>query len=160
MTQFNYFAILPKSAQITELHAIVTAVQLLWFVTSVLLERRSWTKGPHDPLRPALIGIDVTMLTILIGSLDAARTAMVLGYPLMIAMSGLGFRVRLVWWTTYLCIAGYATLVVGGKAWTTGTTNHDPNVVIAMLLVMGYVIAIQVERAYALKFVYRPRNEN
>ena len=160
LTQFNYFVILPKVDRDLQLHVTVTVVELLWILTSIIFDRLSWTEGSHEPLRPAWIGVDVTLLTILLGSLDAAGTAMVLGYPLMIAWSGLWLRVRLVWLTTAFCIAGYATLVVGGKAWTTGTTNHDPNVVIAMLLVMGYVIAIQVERAYALKVVYRPQNEN
>jgi eukaryotic-like serine/threonine-protein kinase len=160
LTQFNFFVILPKAERIPELHVIVTAVELLWIVTSIIFDWLSWTEGPHEPLRPAWIGVDVALLTILLGSLDAAGTAMVLGYPLMIALSGLWSRVRLVWWTTGLCIAGYAMLVAGAKAWTTGTTNHDPNVVIAMLLVMGYVTGLQVERAYALKVVYRPQNEN
>ena len=150
LTQFNYFVILPKADRVLQLHVIVTVVELLWILTSILFDRLSWTEGPHEPLRPVWIGIDVTLLTILLGSLDAARSAMVLGYPTLIAMSGLWSRVRLVWLTTALCIAGYATLVVGAKAWTTGTTNHDPNVVIAILLVMGYVTALQAERAYAL----------
>jgi eukaryotic-like serine/threonine-protein kinase len=151
LTQFNFFVILPKAERSPQLHVIVTAVELLWIVTSILFDWLSWTEGPHEPLRPAWIVIDVTLLTILLGSLDAARTAMVLGYALLIAMSGHWYRVRLVWLTTALSIAGYATLVFGASAWTTGTKNHDPNVVIAMLLVMGYVTAIQVERAYALK---------
>jgi eukaryotic-like serine/threonine-protein kinase len=154
LTQFNFFAILPKVDRVIQLHVIVTAVELLWIFTSILFDRLSWTEGPHEPLRPAWIGVDITLLTILLRSLDAGRTAMVLGYALLIAISGLWSRVRLVWLTTALCIAGYATLVLGPTAWTTGTKNHDPNVVIAMLLVMGYVTAIQVERAYALKFVH------
>jgi eukaryotic-like serine/threonine-protein kinase len=151
LTQFNYFVILPKIDRVVELHVIVTVVELLWIVTSILLDRLSWTEGSHEPLRPAWIGIDVALLTILLASLDAARSAMVLGYPLMIAWSGLWSRVRLVWLTTALCVAGYATLVVGDKVWTKGTTNHDPNVVIAILVVMGYVTALQAERAHALR---------
>jgi eukaryotic-like serine/threonine-protein kinase len=154
LTQFNYFVILPKVDRDPKLHVIVTVVELLWIITSILFDRLSWTEGPHEPLRPAWIGVDVALLTILLGSLNAARSAMVLGYPLMIAWSGLWSRVRLVWLTTALCIAGYATLIAGAKDWTTGTTNHDPNVVIAVLLVMGYVTALQAERAYVLRSVH------
>ncbi len=123
-----------------------------WVKSGCLLLRDRFQR--NEPLRPAWIGVDVALLTILLGSLDAAGTAMVLGYPLMIAWSGLWSRVRLVWLTTALCIAGYATLFAGAKAWTTGTTSHDPNVVIAMLLVMGYATALQAERAHALRGVH------
>ncbi len=154
LTQLNYFFILPKENRIGQLHVTVTLVELLWIATSIVFDRLSWTEGPHEPLRPAWIMTDVTLLTILLGSLDAAKTAMVLGYSLLIAMSGLWSRVRLVWLTTALCIAGYATLILGARGWTTGTKNHDPNTVIAMLIVMGYVIALQVERAGAFRGVH------
>jgi serine/threonine-protein kinase len=154
LTQFNYFVILPKGDRVLNLHVIVTVVELLWILTSILFDWLSWNEGPHEPMRPAWIGVDVTLLTILLGSLDAARSAMVLGYPLMIAWSGLWSRLRLVWLTTAMCIAGYATLVIGAKEWTTGTTNHDPNVVIAMLLVMGYVTALQAEKTSAWRGVH------
>ncbi len=70
-------------------------------------------------------------------------------YSLLIAISGIWSRVRLVWLMTTLCIAGYSMLA-HGNGWTTGTKNHDPNVVIASLLVTVYVIAIQVERAHSV----------
>jgi serine/threonine protein kinase len=154
LTQLNYFVILPKIDRVLQQHVTVTVVELLWIAASILFDRLSWTEGPHEPLRPAWIVVDVTLLTILLGSLDAVSTAMVVGYSLLIAMSGLWSRVRLVWLTTALCIAGYATLVLGSKGWTTGTKDHDPNVVIAMMLVMGYVIALQVERADAFRAVH------
>jgi serine/threonine-protein kinase len=153
LTQFNYFMVLPKAERVLQLHVTVTLVELIWIAASILFDRLSWTEGRNEPLRPIWIGIDVALLTILLGCLDAAKTAMVLGYALLIAISGLWSRVRLVWLTTALCIAGYATLVLGAHAWTTRTKNHDPNVVIAILLVLGHVIAVQVERAGALRVV-------
>jgi hypothetical protein len=77
-------------------------------------------------------------------------------------ISGLWGRVRLVWWTTALCAAGYLALVlddihVKQSPWTTGTHVHDPNVVLAVILVTGYVIALQTERASALRELNAPR---
>jgi eukaryotic-like serine/threonine-protein kinase len=159
LTQFNYFVILSNKPRDPTLHMTVTVVELIWIAFSILFDRLSWTEGHHEPLRPAWIVIEVSLLTILLANLNAARTAMVLGYSLLIAISGLWSRVRLVWLTTAVCIAGYSTLILAerseGHAWTTGTTNHDPNVVIAMFLVTGYVIAVQVERACALGAVRR-----
>jgi eukaryotic-like serine/threonine-protein kinase len=159
LTQFNYFVILSNKPRDPTLHMTVTVVELIWIAFSILFDRISWTEGHHEPLRPAWIVIEVSLLTILLVNLNAAKTAMVLGYSLLIAISGLWSRVRLVWLTTAVCIAGYSTLILAdrseGRAWTTGTTNHDPNVVIAMFLVTGYVIAVQVERACALGAVRR-----
>jgi serine/threonine protein kinase len=45
-----------------------------------------------------------------------------------------------------------------GFSWTTGTHTHDPNVVLAIMLVTGYVIAVQTERSSALGEVNTPRN--
>ena len=159
LTQFNYFVILPRAQRVAHLHWTVTALELLWIALSIAFARLSWTEGHHEPLRPAWIAVDVSMLTSLLGCLNAAKTAMVLGYSLLIVMAGLWSRVRLVWLTTALCIAGYSTLIlaanVSGDPWTTGTSSHDANVVIALLLITGYVVAVQVERTNALAAVHR-----
>ena len=159
LTQFNYFTVLLKDQRDPSLHVSVTVVELLWIAFSIVFDRLSWTEGHNEPLRPVWIAVDVSLLTVLLGCLGAARTAMILGYSLLIAISGLWSRVRLVWLTTALCIAGYSMLIIGpgssGVGWTTGTTNHDPNVVIAMFLVMAYVITVQVERAATPAAVHR-----
>jgi hypothetical protein len=55
-----------------------------------------------------------------------------------------------VWLTTALCVTGYAMLVIGERAgWTSGTTYHDTNVVLVLLIATGQVIAVQVDRAGA-----------
>jgi eukaryotic-like serine/threonine-protein kinase len=154
VTQFNYFVILAGKNPSLRLHIYVTAIELVWIFTSIIFEFLSRIEDRTEPLRPAWIVIDVALLTALLGMLqDAARSATVLGYPLLIAISGLWCRVRLVWLTTALCLAGYATLVVAdpkpGGPWTSGTTNHDPNVVAVLLIATGYVIALQVEKARA-----------
>jgi serine/threonine-protein kinase len=126
------------------LHYKVTLVELLWVLASITLDRLSWSEGQKESLRPVWIAIDVALLTLLLGVLDAVSTELVLGYPLLIAISGLWSRVWLVWLTTALCVAGYAALVIEaysrGSPVTAGTKEHDSLVVLAMMLFTGYVI--------------------
>jgi hypothetical protein len=149
LTQFNYWLI-PTNTD-PRFHLSVTLVELLWIAASIALDRIARARGPRVPLRAAWIVIDVAMLTALLGLLDAASTSLVLGYPLLISASGLWDRVRLVWLTTALCTAGYAALVIEvhrwAIVWPSRTRTEDPNAVLVILLITGYVVAIQVERA-------------
>jgi serine/threonine-protein kinase len=154
LTQFNFFVVLAGTNPSMPFHLVVTGVELAWIMASILFDRLSPIDDPKEPFRPAWIAIDVTLLTVLLALLeDAARSAMVLGYPLLIAISGLWCRVRLVWLTTALCLAGYAALVVNDRkpdaVWTSGTAAQDANVVLILMIATGYVVAVQVERAGA-----------
>jgi serine/threonine-protein kinase len=163
LTQFNYFTVLKAGDRDLWLHIPVSCVEALWIIASIVFDRLSWKEGPNEPLRPVWIAIDVLLLTCLLGVLNAVSTAYVIGYPLLIAISGLWSRVRLVWLTTFLCIAGYLVLVLDanyrqGVPLTTGTRSHDPIGVLAIIVVTGYVIAVQTERARALGEVNAPQN--
>lgn len=151
LTQFNYFVVLPNPS--LRLHLAVTGVELVWILASIILDRLSTLEGPGEPLRPVWIATDTVLLTVLLGLLEAGETSFVVGYPLLIAISGLWARVRLVWLTTALCLAGYTALAFHamsrGLPLTSGTKHHDPIAVIAVIAVTGYVIAQQVERAAA-----------
>jgi serine/threonine-protein kinase len=149
LTQFNYWLI-PRPTD-PWYHLSVSLVEGLWIGTSIAFDGLARARGPRIPLRAAWIVVDVALLTLLLGLLDAASTSLVLGYPLLIAASGLWDRVRLVWLTTALCMCGYAILVIEFRAWEilwpTRTKTQDPNAVLVILLITGYVMAIQVERA-------------
>jgi serine/threonine-protein kinase len=144
LTQFNYFVVLEKDRDPIQ-HLHVTTVEVLWIIASILFDRL--------PSVGAWIVIDTVLLTVLLGLLEAGGSSYVVGYPLLIAISGLWAKVRLVWLTTALCLSGYAALVIHAKSrglpWTSGTKAHDPNVGLAIICVTGYVIALQVERAGA-----------
>jgi serine/threonine-protein kinase len=84
----------------------------------------------------------------------------VVGYPLLVAASGLWFQVRLVWFTTLLAEVAYGVLLL--DAWARGVPDlHDqwPNIFMAALLVTGFVVAQQVKRLWALSFYYEHREE-
>ncbi len=53
---------------------------------------------------------DILFLTIELKLLDRFESTLLVGYPLLIAASGLWWRVRLVWVTTLLALAAYGAL--------------------------------------------------
>lgn len=153
LTQFNYFIILRDREPNPRLHLGVTTVELIWIAASIVLDRLSRARGSSPVLRASWLAMDVALLTTLLGLLEAVTTTAVLGYPLLIAISGLWVRPWLVWQTTALCVAGYISLVVGhklqGLPWTTGTKEDDPNIALVLMIVTGHVVALQVRRACA-----------
>ena len=94
------------------------------------------------------------------------ETTLLVGYPLLIAASGLWWRVRLVWITTGLAMLAYAWLYVDAAA-VTGETDGSPgipaptwshpNIFLAGLLLTGYVVARQVKRILLLSQYYEHR---
>ncbi len=153
LTQFNYFVVLRDRGPNPRLHISVTVVESVWIAASIVLDRlsRAWGSGPI--LRALWLAMDVALLTILLGLLEAATTTAVLGYPLLIAISGLWVRPWLVWQTTALCVAGYIGLVFSyklqGLPWTTGTKEDDPNIALVLMIVTGHVVALQLRRTCA-----------
>jgi serine/threonine-protein kinase len=158
LTQFNHFVLLKDKHPDPILLLKITLVELLWVLASITLDRLSSSEGQRGPLRPVWVATDVGLLTLLLGVLDAVSTELVLSYALLIVVSGLWSRVWLVWLTTALCVAGYAALVIEaysrGSPFTASTLKHYSLVVLAMMLVTGYVMAIQVARASALTTVH------
>ena len=119
----------------------------------MIARRNRW----QDSVRLAWAAADVVMLTLILWLLDAVGNSMVVGYPLLVAASGLWFRVRLVWVATALAEAGYGLLVL--DAWMRGTLGkHDhPNIVMAAIAVTGFVVARQVKRLLVLSSYYEHR---
>jgi eukaryotic-like serine/threonine-protein kinase len=155
LTQYNY----QRTANPNWLlHYQLQAEFGLWAVASVLfqhlLRRRRWA----DFARFAWAATDVIALTCVLLIFEAFETDTVVGYPLLIAASGLWFRVRLVWFTTALAMAGYGALWF--HAHLSQIDRHPrqyPNIFLAALLVTGFIVARQVKRIWALSTYYENR---
>jgi serine/threonine-protein kinase len=120
----------------------------------MLLRRRVWA----ERARYAWAATDAVALTCVLFILDAFDTDLIVAYPLLIAASGLWFRVRLIWFTTAVAIAGYAALYLYFSAFVgAGGTRHYANIVMASMLVTGFVVARQVKRIWALSTYYENR---
>jgi len=137
----------------------------LWAALTLLfqwLQRREWGR---DRLQGAWIVGDIACLTMLLWILEDLDTPLLIGYPLMVAASGLWFRARLVWLTTGLAIAGYVALyALAGLDWGRGSLGWSQpdalpfaNVFVVCLALCGYVVARVVGRIKAVGRYYEIR---
>jgi eukaryotic-like serine/threonine-protein kinase len=98
---------------------------------------------------------DVSLLTVLLILTENWLSPLLVGYPLLIAASGLWLRVRLVWFTTAITTAAYLLLMFGFSPY--GITSHEPHhrlIFLVALPLLGFIIAYQVQRARALSRYY------
>lgn len=155
LTQLNYALIRHRDIG---LHVGVSAALAAWAVASVALQALARRERWRNTIRPAWAAADVAFLTIILWQLDAVGSSMIVGYPLVVAVSGLWFRVGLVWLATALAEAGFGILVLDG--WLRGTLwkgDHHPNIVMAVIAITGFVVARQVKRLLVLSSYYEHR---
>ena len=160
LTQFN-FATNPRRD--FWLHSGVTGALAAWALASLALQAIARRDRGRDPVRLAWVAADVAFLTLILWLFAAAGSpavggSMIVGYPVVVAASGLWFRVGLVWLTTALAEAGYGLLVIDarlrGSLWQ---HDHHPNIVMAAIALAGFVVARQVKRLLALSSYYEHR---
>jgi hypothetical protein len=60
--------------------------------------------------------LDVAMATLMMARGQGPRSALLVGYPLLIVGTALRFRISLLWFVTALCVAGYLGMVADA-AW-------------------------------------------
>jgi eukaryotic-like serine/threonine-protein kinase len=141
-------------------HEWVSLVVALWIAASIicqqLLKNRWWSFsarfvwGTLDSL---------ALLSILLLGYGAA-SSLVVGYPLIIAASGLWFRVRFVWFITLLSLLSYGVLVVDFYYWRPELhegmyAGFDRHVIFALaMLVMGSIVGYLVQRVRTLSSFY------
>jgi serine/threonine-protein kinase len=90
-----------------------------------------------------------------------AASALVVGYPLIIVASGLWFRVRFVWYITFLSLLSYGILVIDYYRWRAAELQAamqpsvDRHVIFALALVVtGALVAYLVQRVRTLSNFY------
>ncbi|APW60804.1 serine/threonine-protein kinase [Paludisphaera borealis] len=146
-------------------HVRVQTVLALWAGLTLLFQRLHRNGWDSDPVRRLWSTGDMVCLTLLLWILDGQYTPLLIGYPLMIAASGLWFREGIVWFTTALAIFGYLTLYLrAGLDWSRGTPawiGPDvlpyANIYIACLALTGFVVARMVKRFLVISQYYEIR---
>ncbi|HEX8199077.1 MAG TPA: serine/threonine-protein kinase [Isosphaeraceae bacterium] len=155
LTQYNF---LQSPAPDPAIHSRVMAILALWALASLVFRRVVGMRHRARWARAGWLGADVALLTAILRVLDAVDSMLVVGYPLLVAASGLWFRVRLVWWTTLLAELAFGALAFDAdRRGAPGVKNHWPNIVMAALAVTGSVVAHQVKRIWALSSYYEQR---
>jgi serine/threonine protein kinase len=176
IAQYNYLFVSPNP--IFRLHYTIQTVLGLWACSAILFQilmRKGWHS---DRIRVLWSAADIIFLTFELklfeqveqallggGTLVRFETTLLVGYPLLIAASGLWWRVRLVWITTILAMLAYGWLYIdaalawkaGRLAWIPSPDLQHPNIFLAGLLLTGYVVARQVRRILMLSQYYERR---
>jgi eukaryotic-like serine/threonine-protein kinase len=155
------------------LHYRVEGVLGLWAASALMFQVLLRTGWRSDHVRVFWSAADILFLTLelkLFESLEPTgvvrfETTLLVGYPLMIAASGLWWRVKLVWITTLLAAIAYCWLYVDtALTWRDGQVKWQPspdlqhsNIFLAGLVLTGYVVARQVKRILLLSQYYEHR---
>ncbi|MDB5353521.1 MAG: serine/threonine protein kinase [Planctomycetota bacterium] len=132
-------------------HLEIMGLLALWLGASWIYQR--WLrKGRHaDAIHTAWAATDVGLLTAVLFIDNAMISPLISGYPLLVAGSGLWFRVPLVWATTAMAEVCYAVLVLAALA-RDGSLQHPAHHFMCMVTlgVLGLVIITLVKRIHVL----------
>jgi serine/threonine-protein kinase len=154
ITHVNYHLAKTISYQ---LHIDVLVLLAVWIVTAVLCQQWLKREGQAERAKLAWTAADVTLLTTLLAMTGSQSNALLVGYPFLIAASGLWFQVHLVWFTTAACEAAYATLILGTPEFPVLYLAHYHIIFMVAILVEGFIVAYQVQRIRVLNRYYENR---
>jgi eukaryotic-like serine/threonine-protein kinase len=158
-------------------HYKIQGILALWAISALVFQAMMRAGWRPDVVRLLWSAADIGFLTLEIklfeqpgmspeGPVVRVETTLLVGYPLLIAASGLWWRVGLVWITTALTMCAYAWLYVDSAlawhgvipSWSRSSPDFQhPNIFLAALLVTGYVVARQVKRILLLSQYYEHR---
>lgn len=140
-----------------DFHEKISILLLAWSVASVVCQQFLDNQRWSVPARFAWGIIDSILLLAMLLVGNGAASALVVGYPLLIAGSGLWFRVRFVWFTTWLCLLSYLVLVIEFYQWRSPEFRaaFDPyvsrHVIFAVaMVVLGSIVSYLVHRVRTL----------
>ncbi len=92
-------------------HRFITGALISWALAAVAFQHL-FSRTRSAGVLFAWIAFDIVMLTLVICRGDGPRSALIPGYFLLIAGTGLRLRICLVWFATSVCLAGYFSLLL------------------------------------------------
>ncbi len=129
-----------------------------WALASWLFQLCLRQDRGAEAARYAWSATDVALLTFLLILTSYQQGPMLVGYPVLVACSGLWFRVRLVWFTTAASLAAYGVILAFPNANSKVEWQpHEHVVFLVALIVIGFGVASQVKRVRALSRFYQQR---
>jgi serine/threonine-protein kinase len=142
-------------------HEKITILAAAWALIAMICQPFVGHPRLAVPARFVWGTLDSLMLLIvLLFVADGAASALVVGYPLLIAGSGLWFRVRFVSFMTAMSLLSYGVLVVDFCYWRTSLQQHfDTSVArhvlfAVSLIVLGAIVSSLVRRLRMLSKFY------
>jgi len=144
-------------------HLEISAVLALWALASVVFQQMLKRERRTGAVIVAWGAVDAIAVTRILFLAAGAASPLVVVYPLLVAASGLWFRLGFVWFMTGASVLSYLALVADfylrrtelQAGFDTGWDRHVFFVI--MLLVVGAATAYQVQRAQALDRYYCSR---
>jgi tRNA A-37 threonylcarbamoyl transferase component Bud32 len=144
IVQVNYFINRPTSMLYVEIMSLLGA----WLALVVLFQMLLLRDRTATVARYAWATLDVVLLSAALYLTDSPLGPLVVGYPLVVAGSGLWFRMGLVWFTTTLSLVSYAVLVWQLPQEASPATY--PVIFAAVLALIGFVTGYQLHRLQVL----------
>ena len=172
IAQFNYYALELRDFRH---HYTIQGVLALWAISAVVFQMMTRAGWQADRVRVLQSAADILFLTLEIKLFERVEhalpeghpvvrfmTTLMVGYPILVAASGLWWRTWLVWTTTAMAMAAYLWLYLdaaifwrGGKfLWSPSPDLEHSKIFLAGLLLVGYVVARQVKRILLLSQYY------
>lgn len=137
-------------------HTVILIIFGCWCVSSAICQsllnlRREWCE--FVPFGWVLA--DVVLMTWVLSIAEGPIGTLLVGYPTLVVAAGMWFRVNLVWFMTCGTLISYAVLLfIRPEA---ATPPHYPVLYAAVLCVIGYMVAHQIQRVRALSRFYEHR---
>jgi len=150
--QVNYH--LSRNVEL-RLHVYVLILLGIWILLSFLLQALMRRQVDPTKVACAWIAIDVLIYSLVLMVRGVETGPLIIGYPILIAISGLWFRASVIWFATIATEIGILTLLPYWHGWDYLRDNpHHPLLVLVMIAVQGMVMAYQVERVRTLSRFY------
>jgi serine/threonine-protein kinase len=145
-------------------HRDVSLLIAVWAASSILLQQALKIQRWSIPASFVWGTLDAAVLLAMLLVGNGLTSSLMVGYPLLIAGSGLWFRVRFVWFMTALALLSYGVLLLDFYVWrhallrTAMTVTYDRHVVflVAMIVLAG-TVSYLVQRVRALSSYYGER---
>jgi serine/threonine-protein kinase len=142
-------------------HRDVSLLIAVWASSSILLQQAMKIQRWSIPTRFVWGTLDAAVLLAMLLVGNGLTSSLMVGYPLLIAGSGLWFRVRFVWFMTALALLSYGVLLIDFYAWrfavlrTQMEVSYDRHVIfIVAMIVLAGTVAYLVQRVRALSSYY------
>ncbi len=137
-------------------HLTIIGLLSLWGLASVGCQQLLNRERTADFSRYLWSACDLVFVTCLLNFVHAPRGTLLIGYPLLIAASGLFFRVRLVVFTTCSALIAYPVFLLLQPL--EARPAHYPIIFEAVLAILGFIVAYQVQRVRVLSQYYDHRD--
>jgi serine/threonine-protein kinase len=142
-------------------HRDVSLLIAVWAACSILLQQAMKIQRWSIPARFVWGTLDAAVLLAMLLVGNGLTSSLMVGYPLLIAGSGLWFRVRFVWFMTALALVSYGVLLVDFYVRRFAALRSEMNVtydrhvvfILAMIVLAG-AVSYLVQRVRALSSFY------